>query len=89
MRGALPAKRASAVPFLHGIQFWSRAHNAMARLAQDHPGRPIIVRCIPTDSPRRIALTRDARPEGLMAIRARFLLTGRAVGIMARGRERG
>ena len=55
---------------------------------QNHLGRPIIVRCIPTVPTRRIALWRDARPECLMTTRTRFFLTGTTVSIMVRNRRR-
>jgi hypothetical protein len=42
------------------------------------------VRCILTAPVRRAALTCDAGAEGLMATRARFLLRGTTVSIMAR-----
>jgi hypothetical protein len=65
-----------------------RAPQRDRKLPQDHPGRPIIVRCITTVPTRRIALTPDARPECPITTRARFLLTGTTVTIMARNLRR-
>ena len=56
--------------------------SAPSDLPQDHIGRPIIVRCIPTAPVRRAALTRDAGAECPMVTRARFLFRG--VSIMSR-----
>jgi len=53
-------------------------------LSQDHVGRPIIVRCIPTAPTRRAALTRDAGAECPMTTRARVLFRGTTVRIMVR-----
>jgi hypothetical protein len=53
-------------------------------LIQDHIGRPIIVRCIPTAATRRAALARDAFGECLVTARARFLFRGTTVSIVAR-----
>jgi hypothetical protein len=53
-------------------------------LSQDHIGRPVIVRCIPTVPTRRAALARDAGAECPMTTRARFLFRGTTVSVMAR-----
>jgi hypothetical protein len=53
-------------------------------LIQDHIGRPIIVRCIPTAATRCAALARDAGAECPMTTRARFLFRGTTVRIMVR-----
>src|SRR5437879_1369576 len=58
--------------------------SARSDLPEDHIGRPIIVRCIPTAPVRRAALTRDAGAECPMATRARFLFRGTTVSIVAR-----
>src|SRR6266403_799443 len=65
----------------------TRASRAIRKLLQDHPGRPI-VRCMRTVPTRRIAHTRDARPECPMTTGARVLLTGTTLIIMARNLRR-
>jgi hypothetical protein len=79
--------RGSAVPAQHPASGGARLQRDR-KLPQDHPGRPIIVRRIPTVPTRRIALTPDARPECPITTRARFLLTGTTVTIMARNLRR-
>jgi hypothetical protein len=90
-RGQLSATTGwgSALWFPHGIQLLVGARLQRDRkLSQDHPGRPIIVRCISTVPTRRIALTSEARPECPITTRARFVLTGTTVTIMARNLRR-